>query len=80
VLLKAADARYGLIDGFARCLVDDRQSGKVRHTLTDLLAQRIFGLACGYPDANDAERLWGGAASHNGLLCQPRGRSSGLSS
>src|SRR5438132_1399082 len=57
VLLKAAEARYGLIDGFARCLVDDRQSGKVRHTLTDLLAQRIFGLACGYPDANDADRL-----------------------
>jgi len=57
VLLKAADARYGLIDGFARCLVDDRQSGKVRHTVTDVLAQRIFGLACGYPDANDAGRL-----------------------
>jgi hypothetical protein len=57
ILLKAADARYGLIDGFARCLVDDRQPGKVRHTLKDLLAQRIFGLACGHPDANDAERL-----------------------
>jgi hypothetical protein len=57
VLLKAAEARYGLIDGFARCLVDDRQSGKVRHTLTEVLAQRIFGLACGYPDANDAGRL-----------------------
>ena len=57
VLLKAAEARYGLIDGFARCLVDDRQSGKVRHTLTDVLAQRIFGLACGHPDANDADRL-----------------------
>src|SRR5438132_5526599 len=57
VLLKAADARYGLIDGFARCLVDDRQAGKVRHTLADLLAQRIYGLACGYPDANDADRL-----------------------
>jgi hypothetical protein len=57
ILLKAAEARYGLIDGFAQCLVEDRQAGKVRHTLTDLLAQRIFGLACGYPDANDAERL-----------------------
>jgi hypothetical protein len=57
ILLKAAEARYGLIDGFARCLVDDRQSGKVRHALEDLLAQRIFGLACGYPDANDADRL-----------------------
>ena len=57
ILLKAADARYGLIDGFARCLVDDRQPGKVRHTLTDLLTQRIFGLACGHPDANDADGL-----------------------
>jgi hypothetical protein len=57
VLLKAAERRYQLIDGFARCLVDDRQPGKVRHTLEDLVAQRIFGLACGYPDANDADRL-----------------------
>ena len=57
ILLKAAEARYGLIEGFARCLVDDRQPGKVRHTLADLLAQRIYGLACGHPDANDADRL-----------------------
>ncbi|OLE81217.1 MAG: hypothetical protein AUF76_13505 [Acidobacteria bacterium 13_1_20CM_2_65_9] len=57
VLLKAAEARYGLIDDFARCLVEDRQPGKVRHTLADLLAQRIYGLACGHPDANDADRL-----------------------
>ena len=57
ILLKAAEARYGVIDGFARCLLDARQPGKVRHTLADLLAQRIFGLACGYPDANDADRL-----------------------
>ena len=55
VLLKAAERQYDLIDDFARCLVDDRQPGKVRHTLEDLVAQRIFGLACGYPDANDAE-------------------------
>ena len=57
ILLKAAEARYRLIDGFARCLVEDRQSGKVRHTLEDLLAQRMYGLACGHPDANDADRL-----------------------
>jgi len=57
ILLKAAEARYGLIDGLAQGLVDDRQPGKVRHTLEDLLAQRIFGLACGHPDANDADRL-----------------------
>jgi Transposase DDE domain group 1 len=57
VLLKAAERRYDLIDRFARCLVDERQPGKVRHPLADLLAQRLYGLACGHPDANDAERL-----------------------
>ena len=57
VLLKAAERQYGLIEGFAECLVDDRQPGKVRHTLADLLGQRIFGIACGHPDANDADRL-----------------------
>ena len=57
VLLKAAERQYGLIEGFAECLVDDRQPGKVRHTLEDLLGQRIFGIACGHPDANDADRL-----------------------
>ena len=51
VLLKAAERQYGLIDGFAECLVDDRQPGKVRHTLADLLGQRIFGIACGIPMA-----------------------------
>ena len=57
VLLKAAEREYGLIGGFAECLVDDRQPGKVRHTLEDLLGQRIFGIACGHPDGNDADRL-----------------------
>ena len=57
VLLKAAERQYGLIEGFVRCLVDARQPGKVRHTLGDLLGQRIFGIACGHPDANDADRL-----------------------
>ena len=57
MLLNAAERQYDLIAGFVRALVDDRQAGKVRHTLQDLLAQRLFGLACGYPDANDADRL-----------------------
>ena len=56
-MLKAAERQYGLIDGFAECLVDDRQPGKVRHTRADLLGQRIFGIACGHPDGNDGDRL-----------------------
>jgi hypothetical protein len=56
-LLKAADRRLGLIPRLAGALVDERQPGKVRHGLADLLGQRIFGLALGYEDANDAARL-----------------------
>lgn len=57
ILLRAADERLGLTDHLARCLVDGRQPGKVRHEIRELVAQRVFGLACGYPDANDAARL-----------------------
>src|SRR6266581_1527535 len=57
LLLKAADRRYGLVDGLAACLRDERQAGKVDHSLRELLAQRVFSIACGYPDANDSARL-----------------------
>jgi hypothetical protein len=54
ILLKAADRRYGLISALADCLKDERQAGKVDHSLREMLAQRIFTIACGYPDANDS--------------------------
>ena len=57
ILLKAADRRLGLIPRLAEALGDEREPGKVRHGLEDLLGQRIYGLALGYPDANDAARL-----------------------
>jgi len=57
VLLHAAERRYGLLEGMAECLRDRRQAGKVRHAVRDVLAQRVYGLACGYPDANDAALL-----------------------
>ena len=57
VLLTAAERVYGLVAGFARCLVDRRELGKIRHTLTEWLGQRIFGIACGHPDGHDADHL-----------------------
>src|SRR6267378_512953 len=57
VLLAAAARRLGLIPRLAAALIDERQPGKVRHALADLLGQRIHGLALGYDDANDAARL-----------------------
>jgi hypothetical protein len=57
LLLKAADRRYELIHALTGCLRDKRQVGKVDHSLRELLAQRVFSIACGYPDANDSARL-----------------------
>src|SRR6266498_3232283 len=57
LLLKAADQKLQLTAALAACLVDGRQAAKIKHPLEDLLRQRIYGLASGYADANDAARL-----------------------
>jgi hypothetical protein len=57
ILLKSVDTHLGLTKRLAGCLVDARQPGKVRHQVEELLQQRVFGLACGYADCNDAARL-----------------------
>ena len=57
ILLKGIDTQWGLTKQLAACLEDDRQPGKVRHQRLELLRQRLFGLACGYADCNDAARL-----------------------
>ncbi len=57
LLLRAADRRLRLLGQLAACVADPRQPGKVEHDLADLLGQRVYGIACGYADANDAARL-----------------------
>ena len=57
LLLKACDERLRLTKRIAACVADERQPGKVKHTLHDLVRQRVFAIACGYADCNDAARL-----------------------
>ena len=57
VLLQRIDRRVRLIDRLAAVLADPRDPSRIDHTLRDLLAQRIFGIACGHADANDADAL-----------------------
>lgn len=57
VLLKACDERLRLTERIAACFRDERQAGKVKHTLQALIRQRVYAIACGYPDCNDAARL-----------------------
>lgn len=57
ILLQAVDRQLGLSAALETCLQDQRQAGKVEHTVHQMLVQRIFGMACGYADTNDAAKL-----------------------
>ncbi len=57
ILLKACDQRLQLSAALAACLPDGRQRSKVTHSVRELFQQRLFGIALGYADGNDAARL-----------------------
>ena len=57
LLLKQADTRLGLTARLAAGLRDGRQAGKVEHSLGEMLQARVFGIAQGYEDCNDFDRL-----------------------
>ena len=57
LLLRQVDAGLGVTASLAQCFGDQRQQVYVDHTVRQLLAQRIYGLALGYEDLNDHEQL-----------------------
>ena len=57
VLLNDPDDQLGLTRDLAAVLSDPRDPRRVAFTLHDLLKQRVFHIAAGYEDANDANTL-----------------------
>ncbi len=57
LLLRQVIQKTGIIDEFAECFTDSRDPRRVKHTLTELLAQRVIALALGYEDLNDHDEL-----------------------
>lgn len=57
LLLRQLDERLGLTRRLARCVTDRRQPAKVRHEMLALVRQRIYQIALGYEDCNDADHL-----------------------
>jgi hypothetical protein len=57
LLLREADRRINLLDRLASCFLDGRAPLLVKHSLSEMLAQRIYGLALGYEDLCDHEQL-----------------------
>jgi hypothetical protein len=57
LLLRELDQRYRVTEKVAGCLQDPRESHKVKHDLLTLVRQRLFAIAQGYEDNNDAATL-----------------------
>jgi len=57
LLFRELDEALGLTNLAGTVLQDKRTGLNVRHTMTALLRQAVFGRLAGYEDTNDAERL-----------------------
>jgi hypothetical protein len=53
LLLRQVDQRIGLTKSIARVFDDKRRRASIAHSMRDLLAQRIYGLCCGWEDVCD---------------------------
>jgi hypothetical protein len=57
LLLRGIDRQIGLTARLAAAIHDTRHPSSIDHPLRDLLAQRIYQIASGYADGNDAHSL-----------------------
>ena len=55
--LAQIDGELGLCEAIARYVPEWRGERSVRHSLATLVKQRVYQIACGYEDQNDAETL-----------------------
>jgi len=57
LLLREVEKHTRIVERFAGCFRDHRAAGQVEHTVRELVAQRVYGLALGYEDLNDHDEL-----------------------
>ncbi len=57
LLLRAVEEHANIIGQFADCFTDYRDPDRIEHTVDQLVAQRVYGLALGYEDLNDHDDL-----------------------
>lgn len=57
LLLREADRKIGLLRRVVSCFRDARDPQRIEHELSEMLVQRVYGLALGYQDLNDHEEL-----------------------
>jgi len=57
LLLRRTDRQLNLLPRLAACFRDERDGRYVSHHVSELVAQRVYGLALGYEDLTDHEQL-----------------------
>ena len=57
LLLRPVEQRTGILRQFAECFRDYRRADRVEHSVSELVRQRVYGLALGYEDLNDHDQL-----------------------
>jgi hypothetical protein len=57
VLLRETDRRINLLARLSQCFLDGRDAARVEHSVGEMVAQRVYGLALGYEDLNDHDEL-----------------------
>jgi hypothetical protein len=57
ILIAEVDRYYRISEQFAACFSDQRDPSRIQHQLSNLIAQRLYGLVQGYEDLNDHEEL-----------------------
>lgn len=57
LLLREADLSATVTQRFAQCFTDYRDPERIRHSLLEMVRQRVYGLALGYEDVVDHEQL-----------------------
>jgi hypothetical protein len=57
LLLREVEKRTGVLRQLAACFTDYRNPDLIEHSVEELVAQRVYGLALGYEDLNDHQEL-----------------------
>ena len=57
LLLREVEAKTGILSRITQAITDYRHKSYVTHSVSALVRQRVFQIACGYEDANDCDAL-----------------------
>jgi hypothetical protein len=70
LVLREVEGRCQILRRFSGCFRDYRDGERIEHSLESLIRQRVYGIALGYEDLNDHDRLRHDVVM--GVLCEKR--------